>query len=282
MSLLLPFFLSACCPGHRICERGEPVPNLFVYSRDDVAGLLKKNGYNTNSLSKMGRNSHGTALYFDFNDRREIVVVDAKGIQERIKKPARGAFMNDERQFVAWTEDVKKGIRFRDGSTLEPPKFAPFGVDHGGEYYFFESAPQRTQISSTKNPRVPLAFANMTARSIFVKDGKIYLFGSSTRNFRSPGDYEVYEVVGQVFNAIGPKLSFEREIHIPRPGSAGASPFAVVDVDPHSDQILLIDVFDDPFVSKWYLYHLNTGKMTSLGSDKGYAFFLREDILAGK
>lgn len=273
-------FLDACCPDHRICHKGEPIPNLFVYEEKQLLANLTALGYTQDYLFKVGRNSRGTVLHFE--SRKHVLVADAKGSQRHMTKPAQVAFLNDEGDFVAWTDDYNKGVHFRGGYTLKLPKFAAFGVDHSGEYYFFQSAPKSTQVFRTKHPGVSLASANMRAERIFVKNEKIYLFTSNQGNIRGPGDYEVYEVFGNIFNITGQKLNFEREIRFPRPSSVGASPFTVLDLDPYSDQILFLDVFDAPSRSKWHLGTLNTNKLTNLGTAKPYAYFLRQDIIVGK
>ena len=269
-------------PRNQLCRNGKVVSNLFLYSRDDLAAFLKKQGaaYAVNNLFRVDRNSSGTLLYFYF-EGREALVVGAKEVQ-RLKQPGRAAFLNDAGKFVAWTDDFNKGINFADGSNLKLAPFAAFGVDSGGGYYFTQSGSGPTEIYGISKPRTVLASVNFEARKIFVKNQRVYLFGSNRRNIRGPGDYEVFEVIGNIFNISPQGLKFEIELRIPRPSRPGASPFTVLDLDPYSDQMLLLDAFDDPFRSQFYLGQLNSNKLAHLGADKhSYAHFLKYDLIKG-
>src|ERR1051326_8609264 len=157
-SLLSAVGINASCPRHRLCEGGGVVPNLFVYSKNDFSDFLKKYGHKEDSLLKVDRDSLGTRLYFHFEDG-PVLFVGAEGIQRRVKRPAKVAFVNDRGEFVAWTNDYGDGVNFNNGMKVKLPKFARFGIDYNGQYYFIQSGSQSTDIFRTAKPGVPLASA---------------------------------------------------------------------------------------------------------------------------
>jgi len=276
------------------------VPHLFVYKHDDLLNYVKKAGYSDASLDEVTRNSTGTILYLhDYYraDKRNIILsVSAGGEIKKILPPSGGGYLNDQGEFVAWVDDVKKGLRFKNGYFRDIVPSGYFGVDPSGKFYFIgytsgvkvinnetvQTGPLKyfTEISSIDEPTKVLYSTNIRVENIFFRDNRIYLFARNVRNFKGLGDYEEHEIICQILKKADSMFVLEEQINIPRP-KPSPSPFAVVDLDPWSDNVLLVDVKDMPFsfLTAWYLFDLKSKKMTKVGRAKDYGFFLQEDIL---
>jgi hypothetical protein len=275
-------------------------PHLFAYRHDDLLNYVKKAGYSDFSLDKVTRNSTGTILYLhDYyrTDKRSIILsASTVGEIKKIVPPSGGGYLNDQGEFVVWVDDVKNGLRFKKGDFRDIVPSGYFGVDPSGQYFFIgyssgvkvinnetvQAGPLKyfTEISSIDEPTKVLYSTNIRVENIFFKDNRIYLFARNVRNFKGLGDYEEHEIICQILKKADSIFVLEEEIHIPR-SKPSPSPFAVVDLDPWSDNVLLVDVKDEPlsFLTAWYLFDLKTKKTTKVGRAKDYGFFLQEDIL---
>jgi len=276
------------------------VPNLFAYERDDLLTYIRKAGYPDFRIDEITRNSSGTVLYlhnyYRADNNSVILSVSVSGEIKKLLPPSRRAYLNDQEQFVVWVDDVKKGLRFESGYFRDVFPTGYFGVDPSGTFYFIgytsgveivdnvtvQRGPIKylTEISSTDEPAKVLYSTNIKVDNLFIKDNKIYIFARNVRHFKGLGDYEEYEIICRILKKGDSVFELEEEIHIPR-SKPSPSPFAVVDLDPWSGNVLIVDVKDMPFsfFTSWYLFDLKSKKMTKLGRAKDYGFFLQEDIL---
>lgn len=298
--LSLNLFCLNSCSAENMGHYYTDVPHLFAYKHDDLLNYVKKAGYSDFSLDDITRSSAGTILYlynFYRTDKSSLILsVSAGGKIKKLVPPSRRAYLNDQGEFVVWVDDVKKGLRFKNGYFRDIVPSGYFGVDPSGKFYFIghtsgvkvingetvQTGPLKyfTEISSIDEPTKVLYSINIRVENIFVKDNRIYLFARDLCNFKGLGNYEECEIICQILKKMDSKFELEEEIHIPRP-KPRSSPFAVVDFDPWSDNVLLIDERDMPFsfLTAWYLFDLKSKKMTKIGRAKDYGFFLREDIL---
>ncbi len=277
------------------------IPHMYAYKRATIIDYVQNLGFPDFNVDEIRRNSTGTALYFyNFytgNNTSKIFSVSADGEPVKLNPPAKFAYLNDKNEFVVWFDDIKKGIHFQNGTIRNIiPIFGYFGIDPSGQFFFIghtsgievinnqtvQIGPLQysTEIASTDHPNTALYSTNIMVGKIFFKDNRIYLFARQYSNFKGLGNYDEHEIICQILKKIGSKFQLEQEIHIPRP-KRSPSPFAVVDLDPWSDNVLLVDVKDMPFsfLTSWYLFDLKTRKMTKIGLAKDYGFFLKEDIL---
>lgn len=285
--LSLTFLCLSSCKVEKKYDSSK-VPNLFGYKHENILDYLKERRYTDFELDEIRRDSAGTRLYlFNYyrNDKASIILsVSCGGRINKLTPPAKFSYLNDQEDFVAWFDDIKQGIHFKDGTTLKSPLlgmiFSSFEVDPSGKLFFIKNESKSIELASTDNPKKPLFHSRIEADKIYLKDGRVYLFGRNYRNAKGPGDYEQHEIICQVLRRADTSLELIEEIHIPRP-KPSPSPFAVVDFDPWSDNVLLLDVKDEPlsFLTSWYLYDLKTKKMTKVGRANDYGFFLKEDIL---
>jgi len=76
----------------------------------------------------------------------------------------------------------------------------------------------------------------------------------------------------------GMKLVQKDIVIIPRPKNSPA-PFYVEDISAWDDNVLLIDVYDWPSKSKWYVFNLKTRELKKIGNANNYGFYLLCNII---
>jgi hypothetical protein len=262
--------------------------HLFMYKKDQILDYIKAKGYSKFTLDKIDRNSTGTTLNlhnFYRQDKQQTIILSISkgGIINKIIPPAKFAYLNDTGEPVLWFDDIKKSVHFKNGLISSLPLNSRIDVDPSGKFFFVAKNSSLTEIFSIDRPDIIIGFSKFKAEKIFIKDNDIYLFARNYQNIKSQGDYEQHEIICQIFKKAGLKYELSEEIYIPRL-SPRSSPFAVIDMDPWSYYVLIVDVRDVPFsfLTTWYLFDLKTKKMIKIGRAKGYAFFLEKDVLEMK
>ncbi len=275
--LMLLLTMTAIC-----CQVDETnVPNLYVYDEESVVTFLQKVGKDSSSLYELRRNSYGSHLYVYVRDEKktEVLIVSSDGILKSLTAPASFAYLNDQEEFTVWFDEINEGLHFRDGSVRNVPSFGTFGVDISGNYFFIEVEQGLTEVYKTDEPERSLFLAKLTAREIFTSDKRIYLFDYDSVNYATHSLHD--KIICQVFEKGDAQYELKEEVQIPR-SSPGSSPFAVLDMDTRTGQVLVLDVRDPPFsfLTALYIFDLNTQIMTKVGNCDGAPLFLRSDIIA--
>ncbi len=261
--------------SNRILTNEGIVPHLFVYSREQMMTFLKTQNL-TNSFT-VRRNTAGDKLIFfsSSNDgNKKVVILSVKNGVKVLIPPARVSYLGEDEKFIAWTNDLEKGVHFTDGSHLELSRFAPFQMDSSGAF-FFKTTPNGTEVRSTNAPSKMLLNSQYFADNIFYKGDQIYLMSS---NIIKKSFSIQFEIVCQIYRREESQFKIFEEIHITRP-TPGASPFWVEDMDPWSDNLLIRDVCDCGN-DDWFLFNITTNELKKIGQAKTCrGFFLKEDIL---
>lgn len=278
-ALILSFsviFVSCCC--HRPCYVSQVgrekytsqyykdlAPNLYCISSTKLFNLISQgNKFYYNAK----RDSKGEKLYIY---KQNVIHVIDKEKLVTIESPAKVVYLKDNLLFSAISNDLSKGIII-DGTEFK--KKGRFGIDPGGNYFFFADA-SGTVIYKVTNTKKPLCKSEYYPDDIFVKDGKILLFSRIKYKTKQCG-YEQIGILCQEYEESIEQCILRREFKIARP-KPSPSPFAIEDLDPWSDQVLIRDVHDhNPDV--WYIYDLKIGELKILGTPKGIGLFLKGDI----
>src|SRR5579864_1993719 len=75
----------------------------------DLQTQLYNSGYSTDYTWMVRRNSSGSRLYlYEWPKGNGILIVEKGQVVKQIQRPAQVAYLNDEEQFVAWTDDFKQ------------------------------------------------------------------------------------------------------------------------------------------------------------------------------
>lgn len=269
--------------GYRAVVGGKEYPNLYLYKIRSSEVYLQKLSIPIDVPTRVERDSRGTALYihdyYGDNIGKYIYTISAGGEVRRIESPARVSFLNDKEQFVAWYDDFVQGVHFNTGLLLKYPEHARFISDPSGSYFILVSADETKLYSFTDPEVILLDLSNYYGERLFVRNGKMYIFGFDPTSYRRTGLQG--EIIALICHYDGTRFTADERISIQRP-TPYSSPFVVADMDPWSDNVLIEDVVDAPFsfLSSWYVYHLTKRKMEKVGEGYSYGFFLKDDILS--
>jgi hypothetical protein len=261
----------------------SPEPHLFVYQQEEIAAALANRGTDTvvARLDKVERNGTGTALrvFLDYAGGRAVLLL-RDGRVTQIEAPGPFFRLNDQGSVVAWYDDIKRGVHFANMQVVRPALHGTFSMDPSGRFFLVGTEPGVVEVRSVEAADVRLGSARDGAERIFEKGNRLYVFTRHYKTGQREGEHQQDGVVCQVLVPEDRVVRLEREIFVPRT-TARASPYSVVDLDPWSDSVLLVDVWDPPlgFLTSWYMFDLGTQKLRRLGRAGGHAFFLAEDIL---
>lgn len=261
---------------------------LYLYSGKDITRFLEKIGYPDlakppRAARDITKNSDGTALrFFDWSNKKGIVVTCDGSISE-INVPGYAAWFNDENHAIAWLDNDRRKVHYRTGVTEDPPFKAYGGADPSGSYFMklprlSSSLPRaalfNTEVYSTEDPDLPLIKVEIYGHRIFSKGEKVYLFGSSYDNGKDT-------IRLHIFTRHETRLTPLEEVIIHRPETSPTA-FSVEDLSPWKDEVLLLDVYDWPSRSIWYVFNLETHEMKKIGKEPfwgGRGFYLQCDII---
>ena len=134
---------------------GTPPASLQPVSVDLYAQLYNS-GYSTEYTWMVRRNSSGSRVYlYEWPKADGILVVERGQVVKRIGRPAQVAYLNDQEQFVAWTDDLKRGISFNNGSHRDVASMGSFDVDPGGRYFVI-CTPETNEVADPKGNYVKI------------------------------------------------------------------------------------------------------------------------------
>jgi len=166
----------------------QPTP----VDKSNIVPLFQRFGYGGDYSYEARRDSRGSRLYLYQwwgaslpnggqlrGSGNGVLVIGGGRVIRRLERPARLAYLNDQEQFVAWTDDLKKGVTLRNGTHIDvAPLEGRFGVDWSGQYFFNANVRTHvTQIASIAEPRKILATSDLHPYAIFAGENRIYLCG---------------------------------------------------------------------------------------------------------
>lgn len=260
-----------CDHQNRACfEDGTVVPNMFVYSQDDLNRHFKQNypEYSIGTIWSIRKNATGKYIYVREYLTEKGYFIYPGGKVKLVKRP--GVF-----QVLDAKGELKELNYKRDAGN------GHMLVDVTGEYFISCNARMKNvELRRVADPDRILAKSNLGADSLYYMGDKVYLIGTDELSFKKNGDTK--DLVCQIFTQTATTLNMEDEIRIPRP-EAGPTPFYVEDIDPLTKDIVLRDVRDhgDGY---YRLFNLDTKLMRTiyLSDVYGHPIFLPEDFLKVK
>jgi hypothetical protein len=135
----------------------------------------------------------------------------------------------------------------------------------GGSYGIYSFNNPDTRIIHLKN------ILGTGLRKLFYKDGKVYVFDLKTKD--GP-------ITGFIYKENSNKFELIEEFIVPtrKRSSYSHSLYAVLDLSPWDDEILLKDGKDVPFRSKLYTFNMKTHKTKDVGKATLFQGYLRCNI----
>ncbi len=213
----------------------------------------------------MRRNLSGDKL-FVFVDSK-LVSIDNQDVKI-IPAPADYSFCNEKGEFVAWFNNLRGGVYFKNGYVRPLKLEERFGVDYGGSYFYISTYSNHSSaVYAISQPETPiLTIPSFAAGKIFFYDHTIYVFGSRPSKAGTVSYRDVcYEII-QSNNTYYVQRSFD-------------VPWGIVDMSPRTKRLLLCNGYE--FITLWFLYDMETGKKRLVSSTGGsYEFFITPDLAA--
>jgi hypothetical protein len=255
-------------------------PQPTWINENKVGEQVEKEGYQGDYSYQVRRNSTGSVAYvYQWWSRSPgggpssgwgpgILIVQAGRVARRIERPADVAYLNDEGEFVAWTDDLKAGVSIKGGTHVNViPFYGRFSVDWAGRYFYNDSMLSgRTLIASIAQPTKILAVSNVFPYAIFSGANKIYLCGWEAPDKAGVSVCDVYNVSAQ-----GAALAERRTIKNAR---------VVYDLDPSTGRKLVMN--DSEFFPGGRIVNLNGGSDESIGfAHHTSLMFLQPGVLPG-
>lgn len=235
----------------------------LLYSQGEIEKHVESaTGIRGGPCARLARDSSGHRLYC--YRERDVAIVSSGGRVTLLSAPGLVSFLDDQGHFVAWTEDARLGVVLRDGSRLSG---ADFLTDPGGNYYSMRRDGV-TSVGRLNDPSKKILTSPLAALALFERDGVLYLFGHG-----NPDD----EIAVEVYRLSFGEVTLTAVHRIRRP-AVRPSPFVVVDFDPESQRVLLLDTRDvEP--ADWLLHDLRRGESCLVGRGSVGGLFLRADVI---
>ena len=280
ISIMFTFDATSGCP--------DMPYKLFFYNQKDILSYIHKKGYPDFNIDEIRRNSLGTSIYCYnyYRPTKDTVILSLSqdGKITKLSPPARFAYLDNNKKFVAWIDDNNKGyVRFINGKTVYSPVlgkiFSSFEIDPGGTYYFIKPDKDKINVASVEHPEKILFSATIQAEKIFYYDNKIYIFGRDYTNDNNSSRYKQDSVTCLVYSMREGGYEQTEKIRINRT-SPRSSPFGVIDFDPVLQKVLLQDVRDMPFafMTSWMVFDFKTEKLEKIQCSKDIGIFLANDF----
>jgi len=253
------------------------LPPVFLADKS-VRGFLRGVGINDFDLDAVRRSSVGDVLYlssiYQTKASSSILIVKENGSIEKRSSDGKIVFFDDQQSIVAWINDFKQGVFFRNGERINGP-IESFDMDYGGNYFIVRIPKGDTQIFRLADKNIELGTSALPAERIYQGKDRIYLF---SRDYRESLPTIQSRVLCHIFTVTKDKAVFEKEIAISRPGGPSSSPFFVEDFDPSSNKALLVDVSDSPvaFLTTHYMFDINSNEMFALSKGQSHGVFLNK------
>lgn len=294
IAILLTIF-STSLPFAMGTKNRQEGKGLYFYSGKEISHFLKEIGYPNYSIKaswNVSRNANGTVLrFFDWSDNKVLVVSSTAFVKEvdlpgRATWSKRSVWFDNKHQVAAWLEGGK--VYFSEGIRKDLTSQAHEDPNLSGKYFiksasYSSDIPLRTLcktvLYSIEKPDLPLVEVSACGiRDIFLKNGKIIFFANDF-------DEQVNRIkdspTAHVFKTKDNKLIEVEKIDIKRPKTSPA-PFYVIDLSPWTNEVLLVEVYDWPSRSRWYVFNIETYEMKEVGKvpfSGGWGFYLQCDII---
>jgi hypothetical protein len=247
LMLAIAAFLQAACGG------AGAYPGLTLVGDDWVQRLCKAIKRDCLQVDEINRNSDGRELRVVFRD--ELVAVSPAGEARTYRKPGAVAWMNDDHEWVASSDDLKHGFYVH----TEPsptyvrgyPKFDAggrfFAVAEGTSTHLYRVKPYRDEAT------LPLDFVS----GVFSRPSMVFVVGSDRDRRR----LHVY-----TYRSTDEGVEFVTSRTIERPDGGASSPFYVTDVTATGELYAIHDVSDPAreSVSTVRVYESAAGRLQSI------------------
>lgn len=264
---LLPLALAVALlsPG---CARKETWPGLYSYSVGDLEEALECAGYEKFVVLDARRHGDGRGIFVEghYGGQPTAVSLRLDGTATTLSLPGAVWYASDGGEFLGWTDDLREGLRLRDGTLIMPSSDAAVRIDPTGTVFCVGTGAGHSEVGFVDRPSVRTTVVGFRCTRLFWDAGRAYLFESGTTEVR----YKVLEVVeGGPWKESGGVIGRTRR---------APSPFTVLDMDPRAGVVLLCDT-RDLCPSRLFVYTLVDQALRPVGWEQRASFFLAGDVV---
>jgi len=241
--------------------------DFYRYNKVDIEKLMNIEDFEIWNAG-VDRNSNGTYLRVSDLKSNYRVVMSCDGALSRIELPSPSTWLDDDNKVVAWRDELGI-VHFRNGYT-EKTQIARYrSFDPSGNFFWRDTVDGKLGVFSTKNPEKPVLIFDANFLRLFFKEGELHVFAWKHESFFDAFQYKVendhlkeYHRYSVSNDDIGAKISVQLE-----------------DYNIDTEDLILVDLRDSPFHSKWYLYNNRMNDIKYIGKAFDYGFFLKCDVL---
>jgi len=251
------------------CGRAAEYPGLTVIGRDWVERLCEAIARDCLQVDEINKSPDGRELRVVF--RNEIVAVSPTGDVRAYRKPGRVAWMNDDHEWVAWSDDLKHGFYLQSESSLTRARGYP-KFDSGGRFFTVTQG-DKTSLYRVTPFQHEATFSLDLASNVFSRPPLVFVVGPD-RDMRRLHVY-TYRDTGQGVEFVGSRV-------IERPNGGASSPFYLSDITAGGELFAIHDASHPPLTSEStvLLYESAAGRHRPIrtGSLHWATLFLSEEL----
>lgn len=250
---------------NRINEYPE---GFYKFNIDELDGILVENEIVNFEIwpYSVERNSSGTSLRLGDISAKYKVIMSCDGSIKKVDIPSTASWLNDSNEVVAWKETGN--VYYKNGYSEKGNFVVDNGTDPSGAFFWKKMGDNKAGLFSIEKPFDPLVILDAFRLRIFKKNDEIYIFGQKNKN----------TIDAYLFKLEADGIMKIDEYTISREKEA-SSPFWIVDYNVNTQDVVLIDVYDLPMKSKWYIYNNREKRLKKIGNAFDSGFFLMCDIL---
>jgi len=269
--VILMFFVSlfSCQQKSKNLERDYP-ESFYWFEKNVPQKYINENGYQDFSIDRIGgvsRNSLGTSLRLFDRMSNYYIVINCDGSIAKINAPYDHVFLSDKNDIVIYFLEDK--AYFPEGHTEKEFFTYKSGFDASKGYFLKKIKKNVLGVLNIDDPNTILDEQPYISGSIFSYGEKLFLFGQDRPE----------QIVAVVYNIHDGKLKLLEKQTIKLLDVPQAR-IGLVDFNPETLDLVIIDQFGKHSKSNWYSYNLREKVFKDLGNASDYGFFLSCDLVA--
>jgi hypothetical protein len=241
---------------------------LYSYSVGDLEEALECAGYADFVVLDVRRHGDGRGIFVEgrYGGKPTAISLRLDDTASTLSLPGAVWYASDNGELLAWTDDLREGLRLRDGTLIKPMPGGSVRIDPTGTIFCVGTGAGQSEVGFVDRPSVRTTVAGFRCTRLFWDAECAYLFESGTTEVR----YKVLkEVEGGPWKESGGVIGRTRR---------APSPFTVLDMDPRGGVVLLCDT-RDLLPSRLLVYTLADRTLQPAGWEQRASFFLAGDVV---
>jgi hypothetical protein len=218
------------------CGRTADYPGFTEINQDSVQRLCEAVARDCLQIEGVNKSSDGRELRLVFRD--ELVTVSPTGEARVYRKPALAAWINDDHDWVAWSDDLKRGFYVRTESSRTHARGYP-KFDSGGRYFTVIEGEQ-ARLYQVKPYRHVATLPLSVVSGVFARTSLVFVVGP---------DRDTRRLFVYTYRASDSGVDFVSTQVIERPDGGASSPFYVSDITASGERFTIHDVAEPPRAS---------------------------------